>query len=360
MTEDDKKAISSRAKLEDVARVANVSLATASRAINHPHMVSEKIRSRVTRATHILAYTPHQGARFLSSGRSYTIGAVIPTLRISVIALGVEIIQERIGAKGYTLLLGVSQYDPVKEAQHIRALASQGVDGLILVGDSFDAEAISQVRAQGIPTLSTYVCHSSNGLATVGIDNGEGSEHLVAHLLQLGHREFGIVTNSRLANDRAIARRDGALRALAQRGIVVGPHRVVDVDFPAIGEGRIAFAQLLSESPQITAVICTADALAIGALMEATRLGIRIPQDVSISGYDDMDFAEFSEPPLTSVRVPARQIGEIAAASMIRAIEDGKPPESSTLHAELVVRGSTGPVRRQPVQAQTAPTRQTG
>ena len=110
MTEDDKKAISSRAKLEDVARVANVSLATASRAINHPHMVSEKIRSRVTRATHILAYTPHQGARFLSSGRSYTIGAVIRLFAFPL-SLGVEIIQERIGAKGYTLLLGVSQYD---------------------------------------------------------------------------------------------------------------------------------------------------------------------------------------------------------------------------------------------------------
>ncbi len=346
MAGEEKKAISSRSKLEDVARVAGVSLATASRAINHPHIVSEQIRERVARATQILSYSPHQGARFLSSGRSYTIGAVIPTLRISVIALGVEAIQERIGQHGYTLLLAFSQYDPVKEAQHIRALARQGVDGLILVGDTLDADAVSQVRSLGIPMLTTYVCHSSNGLATVGFDNGAGSEQIVEHLTQLGHREFGIITNSRLANDRAIARRDGALAALAKRGITLAPRRIIDVNFPAIGEGRIAFAELLSAYPETTAVICTADALAIGAMMEATRLGLRVPDDISVSGYDDMDFAAFTQPALTSVHVPAQQIGEIAANSMISAIEENRPPASSKLFAELIVRESTGPVRK--------------
>lgn len=341
----DKKAISSRSKLEDVARVAGVSLATASRAINRPEIVSEQIRQRVSRAARLLSYSPHQGARFLSSGRSYTIGAVIPTLRISVIALGIETIQERIGEKGYTLLLAFSQYDTDKEAGHIRALASQGVDGLILVGDTLDPDAIAQVRTQGIPMISTYVCHSSNGLATVGFDNAEGSEQIVQHLLELGHREFGIITNSKLANDRAIARRDGALSALGRQGITLEPDRIIDVNFPAIGEGRLAFAQLLAASPGITAVICTTDALAIGALMEAARLGIKVPGDISISGYDDMDFAAFTEPPLTSVRVPAQQIGEIAAGAMISAIEENRPPVSTRLSAEVIVRGSTGPAR---------------
>jgi LacI family transcriptional regulator len=340
-----RKAVSSRSKLEDVARVAGVSLATASRAINRPEIVSDEIRERVIRATRILSYSPHRGARSLGSGRSFAIGAVIPTLQISVIAMGIETIQERLGENGYTLLLATSQYDRLKEAQHMRALVGQGVDGLILVGDMFDPDAISLVRAQGIPTISTYVCESSNALPTIGIDNAQGSEQIVQHLLDLGHREFGIITNSRLANDRAIARRDGALQALSHQGIHLGPDRIIDVGFPAIGEGRLGLGRLLASNPLITAVICTADGLAIGALMEAAHLGLKVPLDLSISGYDDMDFAAFTEPQLTTIHVPAREIGELTAQAMLSAIEEKQAPASTKLQAQLIVRESTGPVR---------------
>jgi LacI family transcriptional regulator len=330
-----------RAKLTDVARLANVSLATASRALNQPDIVRPAIRERVERAVEKLAYTPDRTAKALSSGKSRIVGAIVPTIGNAIFADGVEALQDRLSERGYTLLLSNSQYDPEKELRQIRALLEHGVDGLVLVGDSFAPDALPLIRRRGIPFVTTYVCASRHGIPAIGIDNRRATEEATRYLLELGHRNFGVITNTALPNDRSQARLAGILAALAHRNMGLGPNRIVEVTQPSISNGRRAFATLIAADPVLTAIVCTTDALAVGALAEARRRGIRVPLDMSVVGFDDIEIAVGVDPSLTTVNVPAAEIGRTAADHLISAIEGNSIPITTRMDALLVVREST-------------------
>ncbi len=170
-----------RAKLADVARLADVSLATASRALNQPEIVRPAIRERVQKAVMRLAYAPDRTAKALSSGKSRIIGAVVPTLGNAIFADGVEALQERLGERGYTLLLSNSQYDPDKELRQVGAFLEQGVDGMVLVGDFFAPEVLPLIRRRGIPFVTTYVCASRHDIPAIGIDNMQATREITEY-----------------------------------------------------------------------------------------------------------------------------------------------------------------------------------
>jgi LacI family transcriptional regulator len=340
-----------RAKLTDVARLAKVSLATASRALNQPSIVRPAIRERVERAVEKLAYAPDRMAKALSSGKSRTVGAVVPTIGNAIFADGVEALQNRLDERGYTLLLSISQYDPEKELRQIKALLEHGVDGLVLVGDSFASDALPLIRRRGIPFVTTYVCDSRHGIPAIGIDNRRATEEATRYLLELGHRNFAVIANTALPNDRSQARLEGILAVLAHCNMGLGPNRIVEVTQPSISNGRRAFATLTAADPSLTAVICTTDALAVGALAEARRRRIRIPLDMSIVGFDDIEIAAEVDPSLTTVNVPAAEIGRIAADHLISAIEGNSIPMTTRIDAPLVVRESTNRAPHNPVLA---------
>ncbi len=335
-----------RAKLTDVARLAKVSLATASRVLNQPSIVRPAIRERVERAVETLAYSPDRMAKALSSGRSHIIGAVVPTIGIAIFADGVAALQDRLGERSYTLLLSISQYDPEKEFRQIKALLEHGIDGLVLVGDTFAPGALPLIRQRSIPFVTTYVSTSRHGIPAIGIDNRQATRKMTRHLLELGHRKFALIANTALPNDRSQARLDGMLVALAEDGIRLDPSRIVQVTQPTIANGRRALASLLTVDPAVTAVLCTTDALAVGALAEARRRGIRVPEDLSVVGFDDVEMAGEVEPSLTTVNVPAVEIGRIAADHLISAIEGNPIPISTSLDAPLVFRDSVGRARK--------------
>ena len=160
-----------RARLEDVAQAAGVSIATASRVLSKPHLVNDEIKLRVRKAILVLNYTPDRIARALSSGRNTTIGAIVPTLGTAVFAEGVELVQNRLDELGYTLLLGNSQYDPRKENQQIQAFVEHGVAGLLLVAGDLSDESLALIRSTSAPVVATYMHTSSYGFPAVGIDN---------------------------------------------------------------------------------------------------------------------------------------------------------------------------------------------
>lgn len=331
-----------RAKLQDVARVAGVSLATASRALNSPDIVSIEVRQRIAAAVKSLGYAPDRNARALSSGRSHTVGAVVPTLGNAIFAYGIEALQDRLGERGYTLLLSNSRYDLDKERLQIKALLEHRVDGLVLVGDSFAPDVLPMIRQYAVPVVTTYVCESVHDIPAIGIDNGRAAFQMAQHLLDLGHREFAVIANISLSNDRSRDRLKGVLRALGEAGIALPPERIITVDQPSTVNGRAALRQALSVAPDITALVCTTDALAIGALAEARLLGIAVPKRLSISGYDDVEIAADVDPPLTTINVPAIQIGRLAADHIVEAIELQTIPLTARFPARLVERGSTG------------------
>jgi LacI family transcriptional regulator len=338
----DKATTIERAKLTDVARVANVSLATASRVLNQPVIVSPEVRERVLAAVQALSYTPDRMARALSSGRSFIVGAVVPTLGNAIFADGVEALQDRLSALGYTLLLSNSQYDQQKELDQVKALLEHGVDGLVLVGDTFKPELVSLIRQRGTPCVSTYGAESRNGFPSIGIDNRAATYALTRHLLDLGHRQFGVISNTALSNDRSQARLAGIVEALTDFGLTLAAERIVEIEKPIIANGRAGLYRLLEIQPDISAVVCTTDALAVGAVAAARNLGRESPRDLSISGFDDVEIAAETDPPLTTVRVPASQIGRAAADNLVRAIQGEELPINTLFEARIMIRGSTG------------------
>lgn len=349
-----------RAKLADVARLAKVSLATASRALNQPEKVRPEVRERVLVAVQMLGYSPDRMAKALSSGRSHTVGAVVPTLGNAIFADGIEALQNRLGERGYTLILAHCQYRPEREYVQVKAMIEHSVDGLVLVGDTFAPETIPLIRSRGIAAVTTYVCTSRHDIPAIGIDNRRATYEATRYMLELGHREFAIIANTALSNDRSQARLQGMLTAIAEEGIRLAPSRIMEAAHPTITSGREAFAQLRAKHPDVTAYLCTTDAMAVGAVAEALRSGLRVPQDISVVGFDDVEIAAEIDPPLTTVRVPAAEIGALAADHLISLIEHKQTPASTRLEATLVRRGSTGPapatsapVRRR--QRQTAP-----
>jgi LacI family transcriptional regulator len=335
-----------KARLVDVAAAAGVSIATASRALSKPHMVKPELRQQVELAIQTLNYRPDRLARALSLGHNTTIGAIVPTLGIAVFANGVECLQNRLDELGYTLLLGNSQYDMRKELKHIRAFAENSVAGLILVAGHMSEESLTLIRSLDVPVVCTYMHESLYGFPAVGIDNRKVTTRLTEHLLSLGHRHFGIISNSVKPNARSSARRDGAIDAIKNSFSDKYKPTLVEVDEPSIENGRVAFQRILEIDPHVTAVICTTDALALGVLGECKARKIIVPTQMSVTGFDDMDFVAHTDPPLTSVKVPAKEISD-QAVNMLMAMISGETVEmSKELDAEIMFRNSIAPPPR--------------
>ncbi len=331
-----------KAALRDVAARAGVSSASVSRVLNNPQAVSEGVRRRVQNAMAEMEYVPHWAARSLATRRSRTIGAVVPTLGISIFATGVEALQNRLQDFGYTLLLASTQYDVSKEATLVSTLLQRGVDGLVLVGHDHDPTVFDMIKAAAVPLVTTYHHEPAAKVASVGFDNQLASYRMVEHLLDLGHRKFGLITTSVSQNDRVRARLNGMLRCLADNKVHLPKEHVIEARY-SIEDGRRALRALFT-SPQVpTAVACTTDVLAIGAVQEAAGIGLLVPRDLSITGFDDLELSSQIIPPLTTIHVPADEIGHRTAELILSAIEEMSVPKNVELTAELILRRSTAP-----------------
>jgi len=333
------------ATLSDVAQRAGVSAASVSRVLNHPEKVGPEVCDRVMRAMAELGYVRDGAARALASRQSLTIGHVVPTLGIGIFAAGIAALQRRLDEYGYQLLVAASDYDEAKEARQVRALIERGVDGIALVGQRHATEVYQLLQSRKLPYVNTYQFNADNPHPCIGFDNRIGTFNLTRHLFDLGHRNFGIVTALPDLNDRIAARLKGILDCLDDAGIAASSRHVAGVPAQTIVEGRSATRALLAAHPDLTAIYCTTDTLAIGALCECHALGIRVPQDVSVAGYSDLEIVSQLDPPLSTVHIPADQIGTRIADFLIDRINGKAGPNKVELQAEIIIRGSTGPAR---------------
>jgi len=282
----------------------------------------------------------------------------VPTLGLGIFAEGVEALQNRLSESGYTLFIANSQYDRRRELQELQSLIERGIDGIVLVGASQAAELRTLVQQAGVPVITTYVSKAQGGIPAIGIDNLRATREITQYLLNLGHVRFGAIANVPPSNDRSRARLDGIQKALADAGIRLEPTQIIRADF-SLAQGRSALRQLMSDHPDTTAVICTTDTLAIGAMAEARKLALDIPRQLSITGFDDVAIAAQVDPPLTTISVPAAEIGRGAADYLINAIAGLPIPKSVQLPYRLIMRGSTAPPRAMPA-AQRAPSKRKG
>lgn len=330
-------------RLEDVARSAGVSLATASRALADPDLVRPETRVRVQEAVDMLGYVPHGAARALATRRSRAIGAVFPPVDNPIFAGATHALARELSQAGYTLLLASHDYDPVAELAAARALIERGVDGLVLVGMDHDPALFELLNRAGLPYEITWSLDDGGTHHCVGVSHRLASVRITRHLLDLGHREFAVIAGETAHNDRARNRLDGVREALASRGIELPAARVVEAPFE-VAQGRAAMARLLAQAPGFTALVCGNDPLAVGAIVECTARGIAVPGQLSVAGFDDVDFAAEIPPGLTTVRVPSAQIGRAAGRRLLARLAGKRVPRMEEMPAPLVVRGTTGPV----------------
>jgi LacI family transcriptional regulator len=328
--------------LRDVARVAGVSTATVSRAINNAELVSEELRTRINSVIRHLGWVPHGPARALATRRSGTIGAVFPTLTQGDFPRAMQALQDELGKDGYTLLLACSEYKPDQEYRQARKLVERGVEGLVLVGETHHLELQEFLLTRRVLYVNTFFYNPRTHGTCIGPDNRMATYRLTNYLADLGHRRFGLIAQSTANNDRAQARLQGVRDALAERGIAIQPSHVAE-GYWGVREGRQLFRRIASSSPRPTAVVCGNAYLAVGAMLESQAMGIAVPREMSIVGYDDIEIMEELPIPVTTVRVLSDEVGRRAARFLVSKLR-GEPFEHGfECEAEIVVRASSGP-----------------
>ena len=318
-----------------------------SRVLNHPELVRPELRERVEAILAAAGYVPHGAARSLASRRTRTMGAVVPTVDSALFARVVDGVQQTIHDHGFQLLLASSNYSPAREAAEIRALIERGVDAMLLVGRSRTPEIVGLLLAKGIPFVATCVDEPESAWPTVGWDNAAAAARAADYLLDIGHTRFGVIAGITADNDRAADRVAGFRTALARRGVPLPATHVIELPY-TVPEARTAMAALLRLPVRPTAVLCGNDILAYGALQECLWRGVGVPRDVSITGFDDIEMAEHCWPGITTLRVPAFEIGQRAATLMLDALKkdapgSAAPAEHVPFELQLIVRGTTAP-----------------
>lgn len=334
------------ATLKDVAEFACVSKATVSRFVNNPGIVSPAVRERIEVAIKHLGWVPHAAARALATQRTGTIGAVVPTLSNEHFATAIQTLQDELEGEGYTLLLACSEYELEREYRQVRKMLERGVDAVVVVGEGHHAELYPLLEQRRIPCVSTFTYPPRHGTVCVGVDNYRAFHDCTNYLLDLGHRRIGMIAQNADTNDRAAARRMGVRDALAERGIAIHPAHEVE-GYWSVKEGRQLLRRIMeAKVPPPTAIVCGNGSFAMGAMLEAMAIGIDVPSQLSLIGFDDFELMAELPIPITTVRVPSAEIGKQAARLILAQLDGQAEVASIGWSAELMVRASCAPPRK--------------
>lgn len=328
-------------KMEDVARLAGVSAITVSRALNHPEKVAEATRLRVLEAVEATGYIPNSVAGSLASRKTRVIGALVPTITNSIFADTIDGLSDVLTPAGYQLLLGATGYSLETESQLIGAVLAQRPAGLLATGLQHNTHAHSLLRATDIPIVETWNTDGEPVDMAVGFSNYRACYEMVRTLHARGPRRIGFVCAPTQANDRAEQRLNGYRGAVRELGLDDDPRLEREAKFSFRAGGQ-RLLELLDERPAVEAIFFANDILAIGALLECQRRRIRVPDDLALAGFDDVDLAAQVNPGLTTVRIPRYEIGRRAAEMMLQRIGGGRvEPPALDLGFEIVERAST-------------------
>lgn len=337
-----------RPRLSDVANLAGVSLGSASKALSMPDKVRPATLEKVQQAALELGYVPHGAARALARRCSMLIGLVLPTINNPIYADFSQAIQKTLRQSGYQLLIAAHEYDFAAEQTIVEQLLQTGIDGLLLVGSDHPPALFRRLQEAGLPYLCTWSTDESHQQPCVGLNNRRAMHQIIAHLAELGHEHITVIAGTSRHNERTRQRILGIEDEMTRRGLPWSNDRIIYCDF-TINAGREGMRQVLAMTPRPSAVVCTTDLLAAGALAEAKAQGIQVPQQLTITGFDDIALAELMEPSLTTLHVATDLIGHRSAEQIIAILQNGKDTqelirEPIEIPTRLVVRQSSGPV----------------
>jgi DNA-binding LacI/PurR family transcriptional regulator len=327
--------------LEQVARRAKVSTATVSRVLNNASVVKSSTRARVEKAIEELKYHPNLHARSLAGGKSRTIGVIVSNLENPFFFDIYKTIEADLHGEGYEVVMANTDYRPEQLVTSIRLMIGRRVAGLAAIVSEMDPELIRELSESGMPVVFYDVGTPRRNITNIRVNYKRGIEKVVDYLHTLGHRRLGFVGHHAVLgpiNERMKAVLDAVARIPA-----LEVRTAADAD--TLEGGRQAARSLLASGFRPTAIICVNDITAVGALRELRECGIRVPQDMSVTGFDNVQLSEFCYPALTTVHIPRDRIGHIISDHLL-AKTGGQAAAADAeiiIDPEFVVRDSTGP-----------------
>ncbi|PJF41922.1 MAG: hypothetical protein CUN55_10945 [Phototrophicales bacterium] len=328
--------------LADVAARAGVSIATVSKVLSNTPYFSEETRQKVLAAVEAVGYVPNLAARALSSGKTGIIGVVFPRVYDAVFTdpLAQHILEGVEAAcidNGYNLLLSTPYVNSDKpDERYLKLLESGYVEGLIALDNVPRTSIVKPALEKEIPTIS--IGYGPNPLYVRSDDHG-GAKNLMQYILSLGHQHIGIISVDERLNYAISPRMNGLRAAIQEAGLDFEQLPIGYGDF-STKSGFICAQKLLSEHPELTALVCINDRMALGAIQYARSVGRKVPHDLSIVGYDDIPLAQFTDPPLTTINQHGPKLGH-RAIEMLLSLLQGETPKSEIIPTELVVRQSS-------------------
>ena len=335
--------------MKDVARLAGVSYQTVSCVVNNIPVVKEETRQKVLQAIQELNYTPDATARSLRSGKSRMIGLMIPDAHNPFFWQIVAGAEDEANKSGYSLLLSTTSMNLERETSVFQALLAERLDGIILLF-TYPEKFIDELRKlwkKGFPFVTFNIDSRMLEADTVRVHYENTARELMEHLIALGHRRIAMICGigrAGLGSDRVRAYHLG----LEQAGITPDPRYFI-ITGSTLQDGFEAAQNLLALDPPPTAIIGINDLIAFGAMQAALRRGLRVPADLSIAGFDDIQMSDFLSPPLTTGRADGQEIGRQTARLLLQRLQDpGMPPQRVHLSTHLMIRGSTGPAKAGP------------
>ncbi|MEM7193364.1 MAG: LacI family DNA-binding transcriptional regulator [Pseudomonadota bacterium] len=325
--------------IRDVAREAGLSVATVSRVINGSSPVRPATKERVMAACKQLDYVPNPAARTLSTRRSRTVAAIIPTIEHSVFAKYVTAVERALSEKNYALVLAISNADSDEELTAAEQLLGMGAEAFILSGFDHSAELLDLLKRRSVPHVFTSVWEHRGARPVIGYDNSELAFRAVSYLKKRGHRKIAAVHGPLFESDRTRARRLGAENA---------NNGALDIDFfemdLSVEGGKDAVTAILSASKNYSAALCFSDVLALGVYFALSERGINVPQDMSVMGFDNLDWSAHVVPPLTTINLPAEEMGRKVVEQLVNVLEESEAIVPTKLSANIIERQSVADI----------------
>lgn len=324
-----------------LAAETGLSIATVSRALNDNPAVSAKTKQIVVEAAERIGYVPSAAARALATARTRTIGAVIPTLAHSIFSTFIAAIEETLAELGYALIIATSNGDLEIEERRAIELMDLGAEALIVSGEVHTTGLREAARRRGCPILctSTYNPDAARVLPTIGYDNYELGRTASAFIAELGHEDVAVFHGPASSNDRTRLRLEGVRAGCANPARV----RCYESEL-AVSASASSFGTMQASGFEPTAILCLSDVLALGVLFEAQRQGLTVPGDLSVMGFDNLEWASAATPPLTTIALPVLEMGTQAARALVAKLDHQTEIESLRLTGNIIVRASTAPI----------------
>lgn len=330
--------------IKDIARVAEVSHSTVSRALRDSSLISEETKARVRRVAQEMGYSPSAIARGLVTRRTQTLGVVVTTIADPFVAEVVRGVEERALDEGYSIILCQSQSDPEREIAAVEILREKRVDAIIVTASRVGSLYLPLLEKLSVPIVLINNQQEGRYVHSVGTDNLQGGQLAGHYLLELGHISLAYITGPEWAAQSRL-RLEGARQALQAQGLDFDSTHIVQGDGRCEG-GQEAMARLLRSATPPTAVFCYNDLTAIGAMQAVRQAGLRVPDDISIIGYDDITYTSYVVPPLTTIKQRKYEMGSQATEMALALLDGVEAVENVLVPGELVVRESCAPPRK--------------